>query len=89
MDKTQAVSIAVPAIVYVDVGVASGLHASRYQRVGHFPNEFFVHIAAKLIPAIPAHWWRQCEIIELAVVLLVIISLAVRNTDRKQSQEQD
>ena len=50
--------VSLPAIVHVEVAVASTPQAAAHQTTGHFPQHCLVNVAAELVPGTPAH--RRC-----------------------------
>jgi len=64
-DEAARVTLAVPAVVDVDVLVARVLHAGRDHRVGSLADHLLAHVAAELVPAVPAELGSLREAIEL------------------------
>ena len=58
-DRARRLAAHLPAVVDHDVLVAGVLHAARHDGVGGLPDERLAHVAAELVPAVPAHRRRE------------------------------
>src|SRR5579872_2532666 len=62
MDETLGIALAFPAVVNVDVLVASGFHSARNHRVRLCADSCVADLAGKMIPTVPAHGRRLCKL---------------------------
>jgi len=55
LDVSIGCSVSLPAIVHVEVAVASIPQAGAHQTTGDLPQHCLVNVAAELVPGTPAH----------------------------------
>jgi hypothetical protein len=66
LDVSVRRPVSLPAIVHVEVAVASIPQAAAHQATGHFPQHCLVNVAAELVPGTPAHHRCLAHAIEKA-----------------------
>ena len=65
LNEAPLVPLSMPAVIDVDVLVASILHPGRDHRIGGLSDELLVDVAGEGVPTVPAHRRRLGQILEL------------------------
>ena len=55
LDEAIAVTLAVPAVVYINIGVACIAQTTFHHRIGNALDDVFRDVTLKLVPCTPSH----------------------------------